>query len=86
MKDFQVTANCPKGRLLEIDSQGQWNAAIAKVLTKERDLIGRLPKSGTVNQGASAANERLANKAWAKCSTENSQEHEYKRQPRYSAD
>ena len=46
MKDFQVTANCPKGRLFEIDSQEQWNAAIAKVLTKERELIGRLPKSG----------------------------------------
>ena len=45
MKDFQVTANCPKGRLFEIDSQEQWNAAIAKVLTKERELIGRLPKS-----------------------------------------
>ena len=43
MKDFQVTANCPKGRLFEIDSQKQWNAAIAKVLTKERELIGRLP-------------------------------------------
>ncbi|KAK2547598.1 hypothetical protein P5673_032377 [Acropora cervicornis] len=39
MKDFQVTANCPKGRLFEIDSQEQWNAAIAKVLTKERELI-----------------------------------------------
>ena len=46
MKDFQVIANCPKGRLFEIDSQEQWNAAIAKVLTKERELIGRLPKSG----------------------------------------
>ena len=46
MKDFQVTANCPNGRLFEIDSQEQWNAAIAKVLTKERELIGRLPKSG----------------------------------------
>ena len=46
MKDFQVTANCPKGRLFEIDSQEQWNAAIAKVLTKELELIGRLPKSG----------------------------------------
>ena len=46
MKDFQVTANCPKGRLFEIDSQEQWDAAIAKVITKERELIGRLPKSG----------------------------------------
>ena len=46
MKDFQVTANCPKGRLFEIDSLEQWNAAIAKVLTKERELIGRLSKSG----------------------------------------
>ena len=44
MKDFQVTTNCPKGRLFKIDSQEQWNAA--KVLTKERELIGRLPKSG----------------------------------------
>ena len=41
MKDFQVIA-----RLFKIDSQEQWNAAIAKVLTKERELIGRLPKSG----------------------------------------
>ena len=46
MKDFQVTANCPKGRLFEIDSQEQWNAAIAQMLTKVRELIGRLPKSG----------------------------------------
>ena len=48
MKDFQVTANCPKGRLFEIDSQEQWNAATAKVLTKERELIGMLPKSGYI--------------------------------------
>ena len=46
VKDFQVTANCPKGRVFEIDSQEQWNAAITKVMTKERELIGRLPKSG----------------------------------------
>ena len=46
MKDFQVTANCPKARLFEIDSQEQWNAAIVKVLTKELELIGRLHKSG----------------------------------------
>ena len=46
MKDFQMTAKCPKGRLFQKDSQEQWNAAIAKVLTKERELIGRLPKSG----------------------------------------
>ena len=46
VKDFQVTANCPKGRVFEIDSQEQWNAAIIKVITKERESIGRLPKSG----------------------------------------
>ena len=46
VKDFQVTANCPKGRVFELDSQEQWNAAITKVMTKERELIGRLPKSG----------------------------------------
>ena len=31
---------------LKIHSQEQWDEAIAKVLTKERELIGRLPKSG----------------------------------------
>ena len=46
MKDFQVTANCPEGRVFEIDSQEQWDAAIAKVIRKERQLIGRLAKSG----------------------------------------
>lgn len=46
MKDFQAIANCPKGRLFEIDSQEQWVAAIVKVITKERELIGSLPKSG----------------------------------------
>ena len=46
VKDFQVTANCPKGRVFEIDSQEQWNAEITKVITKELELIGRLPKSG----------------------------------------
>lgn len=40
MKDFQAIANCPKGRLFEIDSQEQWDAAIVKV------IIGSLPKSG----------------------------------------
>lgn len=45
VKDFQVTANCPKGRVFEIDSQEQWNAEITKGITKERELIGRLPKS-----------------------------------------
>ena len=46
VKEFQVTVNCPKGRVFEIDSQEQWNAAIIKVIMKERELIGRLPKSG----------------------------------------
>ena len=46
VKDFQVTANCPKGRVFETDSQEQWNAAITKVITKERELIGGFPKSG----------------------------------------
>ena len=39
VKEFQVTANCPKGRLFEIDSQERWNAAITKLITKERELI-----------------------------------------------
>ena len=46
VKEFQVTANCPKGRVFEIDSQEQWNAAITKLITKKRELIGRFPKSG----------------------------------------
>ena len=46
VKDFQVTANCPKGRVFAIDSQEQWNAAISKVITKEQELIDRFPKSG----------------------------------------
>ena len=46
VKEFQVTANCPKGRVFEIDSQEQWNVAIAKLITKEREIIGRFPKSG----------------------------------------
>ena len=46
VKDFQVTANCLKGRVFEIDSQQQWNAAITKVITKEWELKGRFPKSG----------------------------------------
>ena len=29
VKDFQVTANCPKDRVFEIDSQEQWNAEIS---------------------------------------------------------
>ena len=36
-------------------------------------------------QDSGAANERLADKAWSKCSTENSKKREYKGQPRYSA-
>jgi len=32
VKDFQVIANCSKGRVFEIDSQEQWNAAITKVI------------------------------------------------------
>ena len=43
------------------------------------------PPSPTQLTGCYAATERLANRTWAKCSTENGQEHEYKRQPRYSA-
>ena len=46
VKDFQVTANCPKGRVFAIDSQEQWNAAISKVITKEQELIDRFPRSG----------------------------------------
>ena len=46
VKDFQVTANCPKGRVFEIDSQEQWTAAISKVIMKEQELIDRFPKSG----------------------------------------
>ena len=42
MKDFKATANCPKGRIFEIDSQEQWDVAIAKVIEKERELIGWL--------------------------------------------
>ena len=44
--DDQVTANCPKGRVFEIDPQEQWNAAISKVITKEQELIDRFPRSG----------------------------------------
>ena len=40
VKDFQVTANCPKGRVFEIDSQEQWNAA-----TKATKLITTLTAS-----------------------------------------
>ena len=41
----------------------------------------------TVNQVSSAACERLANRVWAIVAlTKNGQEHEYKRQPRYTAD
>ena len=40
MKDSKATADCPRGRIFEIDSQEQWNAAIAKVIKKERELIG----------------------------------------------
>ncbi|PFX33231.1 hypothetical protein AWC38_SpisGene1947 [Stylophora pistillata] len=39
VKEFQVTTNCPKSRVFEIDSQKQWNAAITKLITKERELI-----------------------------------------------
>ena len=46
VKDFQVTANGPKGRVFAIDSQEQWNAAISKVITKEQELIDRFPRSG----------------------------------------
>ena len=44
VKDFQVTANCPKGRVFAIDSQEQWNAAISKVITKEQELIDRFSR------------------------------------------
>ncbi|KAJ7391486.1 hypothetical protein OS493_018533 [Desmophyllum pertusum] len=46
MKDFQVTMSCPKGRVFEIDSQEQRDAAIAKVTQKERELLNRssMPK------------------------------------------
>ena len=33
MKDFQVTANCPKVRVFEIDSQEQWDTAIDSVFS-----------------------------------------------------
>ena len=46
VRDFQVTANCPKCRVFAIDSQQQWNAAIFKVITKEQELIDRFPRSG----------------------------------------
>ena len=59
MKDFQVTANCPKGRVFEIDSQEQWDAAIAKVITKERELIGRLAKSGLYLNILNARSKKL---------------------------
>ena len=42
MKDFKATADCPRGRLLKVGSQEQWDAAIAKVIEKERELIGWL--------------------------------------------
>ena len=60
MKDFQVTANCPKGRKFEIDSQEQWDVAIAKVITKERELTGgRLPKSGLYLDILNARSKKL---------------------------
>ena len=42
IKDFKATADCPRGRIFEIDSQEQWDAAIAKEIEKERELIGWL--------------------------------------------
>ena len=29
MKDFKATADCPEGRIFEIDSQEQWNAGFS---------------------------------------------------------
>ena len=43
MKDFKDTADCPRGRIFQIDSQEQWDGAIAKVIEKETELIGWLP-------------------------------------------
>jgi len=59
MKDFQVIANCPRGRKFEIDSQEQWDVAIAKVITKERELTGRLPKSGLYLDILNARSKKL---------------------------
>ena len=42
IKDFKATADYPRGRIFEIDYQEQWDAAIAKVIEKERELIGCL--------------------------------------------
>ena len=36
VKDFKATADCPRSRIFEIDSQEQWDAAIAKVIEKVR--------------------------------------------------
>ena len=42
MKDFKAKADCPRGRIFEIDSQEQWDASIAKEIEKKRELIGWL--------------------------------------------
>ena len=52
-------------------------------LEKEKKTKSDVPTLiSIVNQVQSAADERLANKAWSKCCIKNDEEHEYKKELR----